>query len=72
MKLRIKCTVCQRIEEMTEQQLQEAALQGIAFSRCCKAVATAERVEAAVERARRTGHGNDGARRAKSARLTRS
>lgn len=41
---RAKCTTCKKVQVMTDAQKVEAHDIGCAFSRCCGAVATIERV----------------------------
>jgi hypothetical protein len=41
---RAKCTTCQKVETLTEEQVREAQQMGCAFSACCQAVATIEAV----------------------------
>lgn len=45
-KFRLKCTSCHKTEDATQQQIDEAREQGVAFSSCCKSVATVEQVSA--------------------------
>lgn len=45
MSFKVKCTTCRKTETMTEDELKKASEIGVAFSRCCHAVATVESVE---------------------------
>lgn len=45
LRLKAKCTTCQKTWWMTKAQELEAATMGCAFSPCCSAPATIERVE---------------------------
>lgn len=51
-RFRIKCTSCQKTEDATQQQIDEAREQGVAFSSCCKSVATVEQVSARTKEAK--------------------
>lgn len=42
--IRLKCTTCQKTQDATEKQIAEARDNGCAFSACCHAVATVDRV----------------------------
>lgn len=48
-----KCTSCRKTYTLTPEQLAEAHEAGCAFSPCCKAVATIERVEVQTRPQRR-------------------
>lgn len=47
-----KCTTCKKVYKMTPEQRTEAREFGCAFSPCCHAVATIERVEATLSKRR--------------------
>lgn len=68
---RIKCTSCQKTEDMTADQEREAAINGVPFSRCCQAVATVERVTFKAGRAKAGGNDKRGPTTPTSARPNR-